>query len=103
MKFAAMTAAAVLALGLAGCGTTPEDRTLSGVGLGAGVGALGAAVTGGDVGAGAVIGGVVGGVIGAATTPDDVYLGEPAWRDGCYTRGPNGERLPCPPPPPPGY
>jgi hypothetical protein len=98
-KFGAMTAVALLALGLSGCGTDPFDRTVSGAGIGAGVGALGAAATGGSVGTGAVIGGVVGGVVGAATSSDDVYLGEPVWRKRCLERRRNGERVDCSRPP----
>ena len=94
-----MTAATLLALGLAGCGTTPADRTISGAGIGAGVGALGAAVTGGSAGTGAIVGGVVGGVVGAATSPDDVYLGEPIWKKRCEERRRNGERVDCSRPP----
>jgi len=79
-RFAAMTAVALLAMGLAGCGTSQSDRTLSGAGLGAGGGAIVAAATGGSVGTGAVIGAVAGGVIGATTTQDDIDLGDPVWR-----------------------
>jgi len=99
MRIAAMTGVALIALGLAGCGTTPGDRTISGAGIGAGVGALGAAATGGSVGTGAVVGGVVGGVIGATTSPDDVYLGEPIWKKRCEERRRNGERVDCSHPP----
>ena len=99
MRIAAMTAAALLALGLAGCGTTPGDRAISGAGIGAGVGALGAAVTGGNAGTGAIVGGVVGGVVGAATSPDDVYLGEPIWKRNCEERRRHGERVDCSHPP----
>ncbi len=99
MRIAAMTGVALIALGLAGCGTTPADRTISGAGIGAGVGALGAAATGGSVGTGAVVGGVVGGVVGATTSPDDVYLGEPIWKKRCEERRRNGERVDCSHPP----
>ena len=94
-RFAALTTVALLALGIAGCGTDPFDRTVSGAGIGAGVGALGAAATGGSVGTGAVVGAVVGGVVGAATSPDDVNLGTPIWRKKCEERRRNGERVDC--------
>ena len=75
-----MTLAALLAMGLAACGSTQSDRTLSGAGLGAGGGAIIAAATGGSVGTGAVVGAVVGGVVGATTSSDDIDLGDPVWR-----------------------
>ncbi|MCE8004425.1 hypothetical protein HOP54_07335 [Halomonas daqingensis] len=65
----------VLALGLAGCGTTTGERALSGAGLGAAAGAGTAAMTGGSVTRGAVIGGGLGAAAGAATTRDDIDLG----------------------------
>jgi hypothetical protein len=46
------------ALLLAGCGTQPADRALSGAAIGAGVGAT----------------------TGAATSPSNVDLGKPVWR-----------------------
>jgi osmotically inducible lipoprotein OsmB len=98
-KVAAMAGAAVLAIGLSACGTTPGDRTISGAGIGAGVGALGAAATGGSVGTGAAVGAVAGGVIGATTSPDDVYLGEPIWKKRCEERRRHGERVDCSHPP----
>jgi len=86
-------AAAILAaLMLAGCGTTPSDRMLSGGLLGAGAGAAIGGIAGGGRGAatGALIGGAVGAVGGAATTPrppPPAYYSPPP---GYY-------------PPPPGY
>nr|WP_298966043.1 hypothetical protein [uncultured Halomonas sp.] len=71
-----MTLGAVIALtiGLAGCGTTTDERASSGAGVGAAVGAGAAAVTGGSVVQGAVIGGGVGAATGAATDSDDINL-----------------------------
>jgi hypothetical protein len=66
---------------LAGCGTTPSDRALSGGLLGAGAGAAIGSVAGG-AGTGAVIGAVSGAAIGALTKPDQVNLGRPVWRNG---------------------
>jgi hypothetical protein len=48
----------IIALGLAGCGTNTSDRALSGAGIGAATGAL----------------------TGAVTTPSQVDLGRPIWR-----------------------
>jgi hypothetical protein len=66
----AMLAAALLA----GCGTTTNDRALSGAGIGAGIGLLGGPV-------GVLVGAGIGAAAGAATDPEDVYLGEPVWRN----------------------
>jgi len=66
------------AIALAGCGTTPGDRGLSG----AGIGAAGGAVVGAMVGAplvGAAIGAGTGAVVGAATSPTAIDLGKPVW------------------------
>jgi osmotically inducible lipoprotein OsmB len=68
------------ALIVAGCGTTPGDRAVSGGLLGAGAGAAIGSVAGG-VGKGALIGGVAGAAIGALTSPCDLDLGTPYWRD----------------------
>lgn len=61
-----------LALGLAACGSTREDRALTGGLIGAGAGAaIGGAASnsvGGAV-AGGVIGGAAGAIIGAETAP----------------------------------
>jgi len=58
---------------LAGCGTMPSDRALSGAGIGAGIGLLGGPV-------GVVVGAAAGGVTGAVTRPDQIDLGKPVWR-----------------------
>ncbi len=70
----------VVALPLAACGTTPEDRAISGAGIGAAGGAIVGAVTGISVAAGAVLGAAAGGAIGALTDTDTVDLGEPIWK-----------------------
>jgi len=65
---------------LAGCGTNPGDRALSGGLLGAGAGAaIGAAA--GNPAAGAAIGAVAGAATGALTDPCTLNLGDPVWRD----------------------
>ena len=66
------------AMALAGCGTSPGDRGLSG----AGIGAAGGAVVGAMVGAplvGAAIGAGAGAAAGVATSPTVVDLGKPVW------------------------
>ena len=65
---------------LAGCGTTTQDRGLSGAGIGASAGAIIGAVTGLSVVEGAVLGAVGGGLTGALTKPSQVNMGDPAWK-----------------------
>jgi len=78
--FPFLAIAALLVLGA--CGTTLEDRTASGAGIGAGAGAVIGAIFSGGLGAGpgALIGAAVGGGAGALTSPSDVDLGKPVWR-----------------------
>lgn len=73
--------AIVSLLALAGCGHSTGDRALSGAGIGAAVGVVGGALVGAPL-EGAVIGGAVGAGAGALTTPHQVDLGRPVWRDG---------------------
>jgi osmotically inducible lipoprotein OsmB len=73
----------VFALGLsavmlAGCGTSPGDRGLSGGILGAGTGAAIGSLAG-SAGTGALIGGLGGAAIGLLTSPDQINLGPAAW------------------------
>jgi osmotically inducible lipoprotein OsmB len=76
----------ISSLALAGCGTTPGDRGLSGGLLGAGTGAAIGAMTG-SAATGALIGGLGGAAIGMLTTSDTINLGEPAWkRSASYRR-----------------
>lgn len=86
LKKFAVGALMASALVLAGCGTNPTDRAVSGGLLGAGAGAAIGSVTG-SAGTGAVIGGVAGAAIGAATDPCDLDLGDPFWRDHGGQRG----------------
>jgi osmotically inducible lipoprotein OsmB len=72
MKQLAM--AMIAAVLLAGCGTTPGDRTLSGAGIGAGIGLLAGPP-------GVLVGAAIGGASGAVTDPDAVNLGTPVWRN----------------------
>lgn len=74
--------AAAIALALTGCGTNPGERTTggaaAGAATGAGIGALGGPV---GVGVGALIGAGAGAATGATTTPNQVNLGRPPWRN----------------------
>lgn len=66
------------ALLLAGCGTQPGERGLTGAAIGAAGGAaIGAMV--GAPGYGAAIGAGAGALTGALTSPDQINLGKPAW------------------------
>ncbi len=64
---------------LSACGTTSNDRALSGAAIGAGVGVVGGYILGAPV-EGALIGGAVGAGTGVLTDPDRVNLGRPIWR-----------------------
>jgi peptidoglycan hydrolase-like protein with peptidoglycan-binding domain len=88
--------ALTLALSVSGCGTTPEDRAVSGAGLGAGAGAVVGALTGLTVLEGAALGGVAGGLTGVLTDANRVNLGAPVWKQGSATAG-------APPAAPPAY
>ena len=66
------------AIALAGCGTSPGDRGLSGAGIGAAGGAVIGAMVGAPL-AGAAIGAGAGAVAGAATSPSAIDLGKPVW------------------------
>ena len=89
MKTGATAAVFATALALAGCGTTPGDRAVSGGLLGAGGGAAIGSLYG-DAGKGAVIGGVGGAALGALTTPRYGYD-----RYGYYDRDPYYDRVRC--------
>jgi len=71
----------VLAVGLSACGSTEEDRTASGAGIGAAAGAAVGAVTGLTILEGAVIGAAAGAATGYFTDEDTIDLGEPVWED----------------------
>ena len=71
MKIRMFAASAVIAcFGLAACGHTAGERTLSGAAIGAGAGAAIGAATG-TAATGAAIGAGVGALAGYATTPHD--------------------------------
>lgn len=80
---------------LTACGTTPEERGVSGAGIGASAGAIVGAVTGLSVVQGAVLGAVAGGLTGAITHSDQIDLGEPAWKQsGINKDGPSVANTP---------
>lgn len=72
--------AAMLVLGLSGCGYNRGDRAISGGLIGAGGGAALSAIAGGNAGTGALVGGAVGALGGALTSGRDINLGRPIWR-----------------------
>jgi hypothetical protein len=82
MRLKTLAVGTVLAatLALAGCGTNPGDRAVSGGLLGAGAGAIIGGATG-NAATGAAIGAVSGAVIGAATDPCTLNLGDPFWHE----------------------
>ena len=84
MRYPAILQGALLAsaVALTGCGTTTQDRGISGAGIGASAGAIIGAVTGLSVLEGAVLGAVGGGLTGALTKPSQVNMGDPAWKKG---------------------
>ena len=71
MRKATITASllTVIGLALAGCGSSPLTRGVTGGALGAGAGAGVAALTGGKPATGALIGGGAGALGGALTAP----------------------------------
>ena len=72
---------AVLALGafLVACGSSQQDRGLSGAGIGAAAGTAVGAVTGLSLLQGALLGAVAGGLTGVLTDQDMIDLGDPIW------------------------
>ena len=73
--FAILLAAVVLA----GCGTTKEDRAITGAGIGAAAGAVGGAILGVPL-EGAALGGAMGAAAGALLDPAQVDLGKPVYK-----------------------
>lgn len=71
-----------LMVSLAACGSTQEERGLSGAGLGAAVGVAVGAVTGLTIVEGALIGAAAGGATGLLTDKSQVNLGDPIWKKG---------------------
>jgi osmotically inducible lipoprotein OsmB len=79
MRIIAMALAIAGTALASGCGSTTEDRALSGAGIGAVAGGVGGALTGNTLG-GAVLGGAAGAATGALTDEEDVDLGDPIWK-----------------------
>ncbi len=79
VKTIALLAAAGLALGA--CGSSTQDRALSGAAIGGATGAAAGAII--DGGGGALAGGLIGAGVGAAagalTDEDQIDLGDTAW------------------------
>ena len=70
------------ALLIAACGTTPQERGISGAGIGAAGGAIIGALTGLTVLEGALIGTGLGAAAGVFTDEKKLNLGEPLWKRG---------------------
>jgi hypothetical protein len=87
------------ALLVQGCGTLPQDRTVSGAGLGAATGAVIGAVTTMAVLPAAAIGAAAGALTGALTGPEQVNLGKPAWKHGVQETAPTQNVSQSAPPP----
>jgi peptidoglycan hydrolase-like protein with peptidoglycan-binding domain len=77
----------MLVLSLAACGSTQEDRGLSGAGIGATAGAVVGAVTGLSIVEGVLIGAAAGGATGLLTDKSQVNLGDPLWKKGDKAQG----------------
>jgi hypothetical protein len=77
LRFAITVASSLF---IAACGTTTGDRAASGGLLGAGTGAVIGSLAGGPA-TGAVIGGLAGATVGAVTSPCDLDLGTPFWKE----------------------
>lgn len=74
-KIAAPGLLALSLTALAGCGYSPGHRALTGGAIGAGTGAIIGSVTGLGAGGGALIGAGAGALTGAATTHNQLNLG----------------------------
>lgn len=72
----------VTGLLLSACGSTTEERGISGAGIGAAAGTVVGAVTGLSLVQGALIGAAAGGITGVATDKSQVNLGDPIWKRG---------------------
>ncbi|HWU57018.1 MAG TPA: hypothetical protein VN175_16020 [Rhizomicrobium sp.] len=82
-----LSALGLSALLLAGCGTSPGDRGLSGGLLGAGTGAAIGSLAG-SAGTGALVGGLGGAAIGLLTSPEVLNLGPAAWNRSASSSSP---------------
>lgn len=80
MRYALAAISSVLMLSLAACGTSKQDRAISGGAIGAGVGAGAGALSGGSAVGGALLGGAAGAATGALTNDKQLDLGKPVWK-----------------------
>jgi uncharacterized membrane protein len=64
---------------LSACGTSTQDRALSGGAIGAAAGGVGGLLFDHPV-AGALVGGAAGAAAGALTDEDQIDLGKPVWK-----------------------
>ncbi len=80
----------IAAFTVTGCGSTTEERGISGAGIGAGAGALLGAVTGMSVLNGALIGAAAGGLTGVLTDESQINLGDPVWKKKQQQQGSTG-------------
>ncbi len=71
----------IAGLALAGCGSAPTDRAISGGAIGAAGGTAVGAVTGLTLLQGAAIGAAAGAAAGVLTDPGRIDLGTPIWRN----------------------
>ena len=76
-RYAGLGLVLAAGLSLAGCGSTPGERALTGGGTGAAAGAGLAAITGGSVAGGGLVGGAAGAVTGAVTNECQFNLFKP--------------------------
>lgn len=76
-RYTGLGLALAAGLALAGCGSTPGERALTGGGAGAAAGAGLAAVTGGSIAGGAAVGAAAGAVTGAVTNECQFNLFKP--------------------------
>lgn len=72
-------AATMSLLVLSACGTSTQDRAISGGAMGAAAGGVGGLLLDHPV-AGALLGGTAGAAAGALTDEDQINLGKPVWK-----------------------
>ena len=92
MRYRVAGLSLLLAVSLAACGSTQEDRGLSGAGIGAAAGAVVGAVTGLSIVEGVLIGAAAGGATGLFTDQSQVNLGDPLWKKGDKAQASGGSQ-----------
>lgn len=80
MKILGLVVALIGPIALGACGSTTQDRAISGAGIGAAAGGAASAATGGDLLGGALLGGAAGAAAGGLTKEEDINLGKPLWK-----------------------